>query len=36
MVADVTEDQATYYGFDLADFPPPDPDGRVLLLHSYP
>ena len=24
-MADVTEDQATYYGFDLADFPPPDP-----------
>ena len=35
-IIDVTEDEVTYYGFDLDDFPPPDPDGRVLVLRSYP
>ena len=34
-VADITEDERRYYGFDLGDFPPPDPGGRVLL-RSYP
>lgn len=35
-IIDLTEDETTYYGFDLGDFPPPDPAGRVLLLRSYP
>ena len=32
----ITDDQATYYGFDLDDFPPPVAQGRVLVLRSYP
>jgi hypothetical protein len=36
VIDEVTDDQVTYYGFDLSDFPPPDPEGRVLVLHSYP
>jgi hypothetical protein len=34
-VADITEEERRYYVFDLGDFPPPDPGGRVLL-RSYP
>jgi hypothetical protein len=32
----ITEDQEKYYGFDEAAFPDPSPDGRVLMLLSYP
>ena len=32
----ITEDQEEYYGFDEAAFPDPSPDGRVLMLLSYP
>lgn len=32
----ITETQTTYYGFDVGDLPPPDPDGRIMVLHSYP
>lgn len=32
----ITEDQIQYYGFDLDDFPDPSPDGRVMVLLSYP
>ena len=31
-----TEDQQTYYGFDVDDFDQPPPDGRVLVLLQYP
>lgn len=32
----ITEDQQEYYGFDERDFADPPPDGRVMLLLSYP
>lgn len=32
----ITEDQAQYYGMTEADFAEPSPDGRVLVLLSYP
>ncbi|MGZ5392012.1 MAG: hypothetical protein ACXWD3_09240 [Mycobacterium sp.] len=32
----ITEDQEEYYGFDESDFSDPSPDGRVMLLLSYP
>lgn len=32
----ITDDQQEYYGFDERDFPDPSPDGRVMLLLSYP
>jgi hypothetical protein len=32
----VTADQRKYYGFDLHAFPPPPPEGRVMLLLSQP
>ena len=32
----ISDTQKTYYGFDLRDLPAPDPDGRILVLHSYP
>jgi hypothetical protein len=36
VIDDITEDQEKYYGFNLGDFPEPPPDGRVMLLLSYP
>lgn len=32
----ISEDQREYYGFDESAFPEPSPDGRVLMLLSYP
>lgn len=32
----ITEEQQTYYGFDEAAFPERSPDGRVMMLLSYP
>lgn len=32
----ISEDQEEYYGFDEAAFPDASPDGRVLMLLSYP
>lgn len=32
----ITEDQQEYYGFDEAAFPDRSPDGRVMMLLSYP
>jgi len=32
----ITGDQEEYYGFDESDFSDPSPDGRVMLLLSYP
>ena len=32
----ITDDQQKYYGFDEGDFPQASPDGRVLMLLSYP
>jgi hypothetical protein len=32
----ITEDQQEYYGFDESDFSDPSPEGRVMLLLSYP
>jgi hypothetical protein len=32
----ITEDQQEYYGFDEGDFPEASPEGRVMLLLSYP
>ena len=32
----ISEDQEEYYGFDEAAFPDRSPDGRVLMLLSYP
>lgn len=32
----IGDNQTKYYGFRLADFPPPDPAGRVLITHGYP
>lgn len=36
VIDDVTEDQRTYYGFDVDAFGPPPPGGRVMMLLSYP
>lgn len=33
---EITETQREYYGFDESDFPAPPPDGRVMVLLSYP
>jgi hypothetical protein len=32
----ISEDQEEYYGFDESDFPERSPDGRVMMLLSYP
>ncbi len=36
VIDSITEDQQRYYGFDAAAFPDPSPDGRVMMLLSYP
>ena len=36
MIDHITEGQQEYYGFDESDFSDPSPDGRVMLLLSYP
>ncbi len=36
MIDYITEVQQEYYGFDESDFSDPSPDGRVMLLLSYP
>ena len=36
VIDSVTEDQQEYYGFDESAFGDPSPDGRVMLLLSYP
>jgi hypothetical protein len=36
VIRSVTEDQQTYYGFDLDDFGVPPAEGRVMLLLEYP
>ena len=36
VIDSVTDDQQTYYGFDLDDFDEPNTDGRVVLLLEYP
>ena len=36
VVDTITEDQRTYYGFDIDAFGPPPPGGRVMMLLSYP
>lgn len=36
MIDSITEDQEEYYGFDESAFPERSPDGRVLMLLSYP
>ena len=32
----LSEDQERYYGFQEGDFPAPDPEGRVYVIHGYP
>ncbi|OBK73822.1 hypothetical protein [Mycobacterium sp. 1274761.0] len=36
IIDSISADQATYYGFDESAFPDPSPDGRVMMLLSYP
>lgn len=36
VIDSISEDQAEYYGFDEAAFPDRSPDGRVMMLLSYP
>ncbi|OBA94023.1 hypothetical protein A5662_19780, partial [Mycobacteriaceae bacterium 1482268.1] len=36
VIDSISDDQMTYYGFDESAFPDPSPDGRVMMLLSYP
>ncbi|MGE2719077.1 hypothetical protein [Mycolicibacterium celeriflavum] len=36
VIDEITETQDEYYGFDEGAFPDPPPDGRVMVLLSYP